>query len=408
MNSPVTAFRLRPGIPLLVPTEARERSVQRRVGLAYSLLVLNALTFYPGISFLPIPSIVGKGVAQAALPAALFVALSVNRRGLLRPNVFLCLVCLLVIEALITSLQPQHLGTVIRTFRLAGFVTVLWLLTPWWGRRDMLLVRSYRVAMLVILGTVLLGLAVAPSHALAGGRLGGAIWPIPATQVAHYAAITIGLTAVLWACGHLRGRAALLVVAVAGIMLVMTHTRTALVAMLTGLLVAGLSLFAAKARVRKLFAVTGVVVSIAAITLSGVLTTWLARGESSQELANFTGRTTVWGAIATIPRNKFQVLLGFGLSNKSFEGLPIDSNWLASYYDQGLIGVTICATMLLFLLVTAYFRPRGVERALALFLVTYCMLASFTEVGFTDASTYLLELTLAASLLVPTADSRPP
>ena len=59
--------------------------------------------------------------------------------------------------------------------------------------------------------------------------------------------------------------------------------------------------------------------------------------------------------------------------------------------------------MLLFLLVTAYFQPRGVQRALALFLVTYCLMASFTEVGFTDASMYLLEMYLAASLLVPSA-----
>jgi hypothetical protein len=46
-----------------------------------------------------------------------------------------------------------------------------------------------------------------------------------------------------------------------------------------------------------------------------------------------------------------------------------------------------------------------VQRALALFLITYCLVASFTEVGFTDVSTYLLELTLAASLLVPSAES---
>ena len=65
--------------------------------------------------------------------------------------------------------------------------------------------------------------------------------------------------------------------------------------------------------------------------------------------------------------------------------------------------MAVCATMLLFLLAAAYFQPRGVQRALALFLVTYCLVASFTEVGFTDASPYLLELTLAASLLVPSA-----
>jgi hypothetical protein len=52
-------------------------------------------------------------------------------------------------------------------------------------------------------------------------------------------------------------------------------------------------------------------------------------------------------------------------------------------------------------MVTAYLQPREVQRALALFLITYCLIASFTEDGFTDATTYLLELTLAASLFVP-------
>ena len=61
--------------------------------------------------------------------------------------------------------------------------------------------------------------------------------------------------------------------------------------------------------------------------------------------------------------------------------------------------------ILVFLLVTAYFQPRGVQRALALFLVTYCVVASFTEVGFTDVSPYLLDLFVAASLLVPSSES---
>ena len=71
-----------------------------------------------------------------------------------------------------------------------------------------------------------------------------------------------------------------------------------------------------------------------------------------------------------------------------------------------MFGVVLCATILLFLLVTAYFQPRGLKRALALFLVAYCLVASFTEVGFTDASPYLLDLTVAASLLVPSSESR--
>ena len=68
--------------------------------------------------------------------------------------------------------------------------------------------------------------------------------------------------------------------------------------------------------------------------------------------------------------------------------------------------MTVCAAILLFLLVTAYFRPSGVQRALALFFVTYCLVASFTEDGFTDATTYLLELMLAASMIVASGARR--
>jgi hypothetical protein len=382
--------------------------VRRRVGIGWALLVLNALTYYG--SALHMPHKVGQAITQAALPAALIVALTVNRRVIVRPNVFLCLVSLLVIEAIITSLQPQHVGTLYRTFRLGEFVAALWLISPWWGRRDLLLVRYHLTALSVVLGSVLLGMLVAPGYAFTGGRLGGALWAIPATQVAHYAAIMFGLVVVLWLSGHLRGRLTLVVVVVTGAMLLLTHTRTALLGLIAGILVAGLSLITVKARARKFFAGAGVVAAIAIMTLSSFVSTWLARGENTQQLHNLTGRTEVWGPLLAFPRDKFQMIFGFGLSNSSspVNGLPIDSNWLASYQEQGLIGVIICAIILLFLLVAAFFQPHRVQRALAIFLVTYCMVASFTEVGFTDVSMYLLDLTLAASLIVSSAVSRDP
>ena len=384
---------------LLRPTETQERWVRRRVGLVWGLLVLNVLTFYGSV--LPIPTSLGKAVAQGALPVALFVALTLNRRLMLRPNVFLCLVSLLVVEAVLTSLRPQYFGTVYRTFRLAEFVTVLWLLTPWWGRRDLLLVRCHLRALLVIMGSVLLGLVVAPGSAMTGGRLTGVLWGIPATQVAHYAAVILGLVVVLWLCGQVRGPGILLIVIASVVVLTLTHTRTALIGVVTGILVAGLSLIVAKARVRRFLVAASSVVLIAAMTLSNVITTWLARGQGTGQLTELTGRTKVWGPLLALPRDKFQEILGFGLSNDSFNGLPIDSNWLAAYQTQGIFGVVVCAVVLVFLLVTAYFQPRGVRRALALFLVAFCLVSSFTEVGFIDASMYLLDLTLAASLLVP-------
>ena len=127
-----------------------------------------------------------------------------------------------------------------------------------------------------------------------------------------------------------------------------------------------------------------------------------------QQLTDLTGRTTVWSQILTAPRNEFQVLFGFGLSNLSFNGLSVDSNWLGAYLDLGLVGVAVCAALLLFMLVTAFLQPAGVRRALALFLVAYCLVSSFTETGLSDASLYLLDLSVAASLLVPPITNRSP
>ena len=398
------AFRPRQGVTLLTQTQAGERlerSVRVRVGVAWGLLYFNTLTFFPHTSFLPIPGTVGKAIAQATLPAALLVALSINPKVVVRPNVLLCLVSLLVVGAVLPMLQPQSFGIVYRTFRMAGFVAGLWLLTPWWGRRDLLLVRCYLVSLWVVLGSVLLGLFVSPHRARANGRLGGVVWPIPPTQVAHYAAVAVGLVIVLWFCGYIRGRTTLILTVVGGAILVLTHTRTALAALIASLLIAGLSLVVAKPRVRRLFATAGAVATVVVLTFSAAITTWLARGQSAQGLDNLTGRTEVWGPLLAFPRDKFQEIFGFGLSNASFNGFPIDSNWLSSYEQLGLFGVVICVIILIFLLVTAYFQPRGVRRALALFLIAYCLVASFTEDGFTDVSPYLLDLTLAASLLVP-------
>jgi hypothetical protein len=389
-----------------------ERWLRRRVGLAWSLLIVNVLTFYPstwsGLPLaVPIPSIVGKLVTQGAMPIALLVAISANRRLAIRPNVFLCLLSLLVVAAFIVMLEPGHIGTIYRTFRFAGFVATLWLLTPYWGRRDLLLVRCYLISITIVIGSVLLGVLVAPGTAYSQGRLEGALWPYPPTQVAHFAAVATGMIILLWLCGLASGRLCLIAVLIGGPVLLATHTRTALVAMLAGLIVAGLSLFTVKARVRKLFVSASLILSIGAITLSGFITTWLARGENSNELGNLTGRTTVWAQLISTPRNLFETIFGFGMSNLSFNGLSIDSNWLGAYLDFGLVGVVLTAALLLFLLVTAYFQPAGPQRAIALFLVVFCLLSSFTETGLSDPSLYLLDLALAASLMVPIAHRRP-
>ena len=238
MSSSVTALRARRAFPLLVSAEARERSIHRRIGIIWGLLVFNTATYMRGTGIIPLPSSIGKGIAQAALPVALIMVLTVNRKFVVRPNVFLGIVSLLVVEAILTSVEPQYFGTVYRTVRLAEFVAVLWLLTPWWGRRDMLLIRCHLKVLGIILGSVILGLVVAPGKALSQGRLTGALWPIWPTDVAHYAAVAGGLVIVLWLGGLIRGRPAAAGAVTAVAILVLSHTRTALIGLIAGILIA--------------------------------------------------------------------------------------------------------------------------------------------------------------------------
>jgi hypothetical protein len=404
MSLSVTALRQNPRAIAPAAAEARERSIRRRVNAVWGLLFLNTLVFIAG-GLVHIPSLVGKGVTQGALPLAILIALTINPKIRIRPNVFLCLLSLLVLDTVITAALPQHLGTVYRTFRFAEFVLALWLLTPWWGRRDMLLLRCHLRWLLISLGTVLLGLVIAPGHALQispglQGRLAGVIWPMEPTQVAQYAAVSTGLIVLLWFARLLSGRTTLLTMVMTVPILLLTHTRTALAALLAGLLLAGLSLFTVNARVRKFFAASLAVVSVALVTAASVITTWLARGENARGLTSLTGRTSFWALVAQEPRTRFQEIFGFGLSNVSVNGLPIDSNWFGSYQMEGLFGVVVCAAIVVWLFTNSFFQPRGVQRALALFLITYGTVSSFTEVGFTDVSTYTLNLVVAAALLM--------
>jgi hypothetical protein len=407
MTTSVVSFQARRALRSLRPADADDRTIRLRVGLAWGLVFLNVLTFYKGTwngrpLIVPIPSKVGQLLTQGALPAALLVAWSANRRMLIRPSVFLSLLTLLLIEALIScvSVDGHFIGTLYRTFRFGEFVAILWLLSRF-ADRDLLFVKSQLKALGVVLASVLLGLLVSPHRALSGGRLSGEFWPITPTQVADFSVVALGLVVVLWFCGELAGRRTLPAVVVLGIMLLLSHARTEVIALMAGLLVAGLSMFTS--RVRRLFASVAITVSVAVIGFSSVLTTWLARGESSQELSNLTGRTNVWSTVVNDPRDLYQMIFGYGLSNEGSNGLPIDGAWFAAYYDLGLLGVAIVAAYLLFVLVDGFFQPSNTRRALALFLVSYLMITSYTETGLSDPSMYLFELALAASLLVPAA-----
>jgi hypothetical protein len=371
----------------------------------WAAIWMNVLAFVGQAPIIPIPGFVGQAITQGALVLALFLALLVNPAVVIRPNLVLILLSTMALFAFLASLHSEFfIGSTYRGIRLMMFVTVLWLLTPWWGRPDLPLLWAHIKILRVVVGSVIVGaIAWGPAHI--GGRLQGTLWPVPPPQVAHYAAVLVGCTAVLWFTGHAGRRAMLFTLLAGGYALIDSHTRTALAGLLLGLIVAGSSLFLGHARVRRTAATMTVFTGFVVALFAPYLVAWLSRGQSSEDAAQLTGRTKVWSKLISEQRSHLHLVFGDGLSNKSFDGLPIDSSWVATYLDQGLFGAGLIVAFLLVLLMTALTRPRGPGRAIALFLVTYCIVASFTETGLGDASPYLLDICVAASVLaLPTRE----
>jgi len=366
---------------------------------AWAALFLNVMPFQ-GSSVLLIPHSLGQLLAQGALIGALVLALLANPAMAIRPNVFLAILTTMTVIAFAVSIHNEFVvGATYRAIRLILFVLVLWMLTPWWGRPDLSLLRAHLSVLKVIIASVWVGAALAPGPAFSvEGRLSGMVWPIPPPQVAHYAAVLMGATVVLWFCGLVAGRGTAITLIAAGAALVATHTRTALLALVLGLVVAGGSLFVGTARVRRTAAVAVVGGLATWIVFSPLIVSWLARGQSSQDLSQLTGRTKVWAMLAQRHTTTLQEIFGTGLGNKSFNGLPIDSNWMATNLELGRVGVALVVAFLIFLFLAALARPAGPRRAIAVFLVVYCTTASFTETGLGDASPYLLDLVVAASV----------
>lgn len=387
--------------------DAGTHPIPRRLLAAWAALFFNVLT-YPGPALIPIPGPVGQAMAQGSLVLALFLALFANPRMVVRHSSFLILITVLAVSTLVPSIHNEFvLGSSYRALRFIVFVLVLWLLSPWCGRRDMVLLRCHRLVLWVLLASVMLGAAIAPARAFAfEGRLAGVLWPIPPTQVAHYGAILFGTSAVLWVCRVISGRHALVCVLLTGGVMVATHTRTAMGGLIAGLVVAGASLYLSRVRARRA-AVLGAVAVVGIVTVfAGDIVTWLLRGQTTEEASQLTGRAEVWSLVSEYPRPWAEAVFGSGMSNLSFKGLSVDSNWVATYLDQGWLGVALHVVILVLLLMMAAVKEAGPHRAVGLFLVVYGTVASVTESGLLIPSAYLLDLAVAAALLLPPASER--
>ncbi|MFC8390825.1 O-antigen ligase domain-containing protein [Streptomyces sp. NPDC057238] len=380
------------------------------VGTAWGLLVLNTLGSAGAKTIVPLPRSLIQMVTMGALAVAFTLALAVNLRLRVRPSAYLFLLTLLLVPSVISSADPESgFGALFRCARLALFVATLWLLSRWWDGGTTF-VRHHIRMYFVVLGSVAAGLAISPGAALPdlyGGRLVGALWPLTPPQIGQYAAVIIGLT-VLLLLGRRTDRGSAAVVVVPSlVLLALTHTRTATVGLLVGLALAIGSLVLTSAAARRFFTWTVLCAAVAAVVLGSAVQAWFLRGQSQENFTSLTGRAKVWDALLAADRTTSEYLLGAGLGDKSFGGLPIDNSWLAVYHEQGMTGVVLVAAFVVVLGGVALLRPPSLSRACAIFLISYCAIASYTEAGLGDASPYLLHLAVAASLLAAPAPATP-
>jgi hypothetical protein len=379
------------------PVGGRPR-IPTEFGAVWALLVVNTLAFN-GVSVLHFPHAAGQLVTMGALATAVLLAVVRNRGLLIRPNLFMTLLSLLALAALVSSarMEPGP-GALFRAGRYLVFVAALWLLTPMW-RNPLALLRNHLQATLGVLGLVVAGIAVSGGSSLHGdqGRLVGAIWPMPPPQVAEFSAVGVGLLIIAWLTGLVPGRTAAPLAAAGSVLLLATHTRTALAGLAVGVAVAAASATLTSRRAGNFLAAILAALTAVGATAGSAIMHWLQRGESGQDLASFSGRQTVWGVLLAQHRTPTDRLLGTGLAEKAFGGSPIDSTWLAAYWEQGLIGVVLVASIFAVLLLSIVCARPSPGRAVAVFLTCYLLMSSWTEVGLGDASTYLLLAFLAAA-----------
>ena len=388
----------------------RPAGTPKIVGIVWGLLILNTLGSAGAKTIVPLPRSLIQMVTMGSLVAAFALALVVNQRLRVRPSAYVLLLTLLLVSSVIASASLESgLGALFRCGRLALFVGTLWLLTRWWDG-GLTFVRHHIRMYFAVLGSVAAGLVVSPGAALPGlygGRLVGALWPLTPPQIGQYAAVIIGLTVLLVVGRRVDRTSAVLVIVPSFVLLALTHTRTATLGLFIGLALAICSLMLTSAAARRFFTWAVLCAVVAAVGFASALQSWFLRGQSQENFSSLTGRAKVWNALLAAPRSTAEQVFGVGLGDKSFGGLPIDNSWLAVYNEQGLIGVTLVAAVVLVLGGVALLRPPSLERACAIFLISYCAIASYTEAGLGDASPYLLHLALAASLLAAPAQAAP-
>lgn len=303
----------------------RVEHTPRTVGTVWGLLVLNTLGSTGAETIVPLPRSLIQMVTMGALVAAFALALAMNLRLRVRPSAFLLLLSLLLVPSLISSVDlSAGFGALFRCGRFAVFVATLWLLSRWWDGSTTF-VRYHIRWYFLVLCSVAAGLLLSPGAALPdlyGGRLVGALWPLTPPQIGQYAAVVVGLAVLLVLGRRTDRRSAALVIVPSLALLALTHTRTATIGLLAGLVVAIGSMVLTSAAARRWFGWALVCAAVAAVAFGSLLQAWFLRGQTEENFSTLTGRAKVWRRCWTRRAQAWSGCSGWGSATSRSTACP--------------------------------------------------------------------------------------
>jgi hypothetical protein len=382
--------------------------------LAVTVWVLVVLNVQPWVQRPDSPqgqaaveSNMSKGVVLAAvfMLAATLAAPHFRAR---MPATYLLYFAYLSVAAATAFHLSDPVPPLLRVGRLGLAVAIPLLLWRWLGGRPDTFLGSHRIAYLLLTVVMLAGLAAAPSAAWdegsfgGGGRLQGVFLPTYPTGVGEIGAILAGLTVTALAFHRIRRLPGGILVGLGLSLIVLSRTRTAAVALLIALF-AAFCLTRRYRRGRRGLVAILLVVAFAA-PLAAPIQSWILRGQDAEQFSSFTGRTRAWSAVVEQQASVRTYMVGHGLGNKGVllrrgEGdidvMAIDNGWLSLFWETGLFGVALVLAALVAAIITVCRAPTPYVRAAAGFLVSYVLLASFTESGLSDLSSHTLHILVA-------------
>ncbi|MET4059038.1 hypothetical protein ABIB35_000567 [Arthrobacter sp. UYP6] len=347
--------------------------------------------------------VLAKGVCLAVsclMALALASSVPSNRRIAGRPFLLLVLfISISLIGSVAVGDVPSSLVLAARLILVAATVGFLLMASPGLSGLTPLL-----VAMAIVgLGSAMTGL---PGF-LNGQRLTGVLPPLRPNAIA----MLCGVPAIAAAHTILRGRGtlalALSLFTLIGVVLA-TESRTALM----GLGLGAVFLLAPLRRVSRSVAV-GLLALVLAILPALLYTPALMNmvmRPGSAPLLTLNSRTLAWETVLKTPVQTWERWVGGGLPIKTvsvegqyWETQVLDSSWMSSLAQAGVLGTVVLATWAVLLLLRTL---RTASNTALPAILIFVLLRSFLENGLTEASTTFL-LFFAISLMVWEPQARP-